>query len=281
MSRSEVRRRYVDTADGQMHLTEAGEGPTLVLLHWVPLSGRLYDGELAALAAAGFHGVAVDLMGFGRSAHHDGVWDFEQHKQALEQGLLDAGIQTCGLLGAHFSTPIGLELTLNSSIEVWGLAIDGSAHLLPPTKLAHIGKQSSQYAGPGLHPDGSHRHYLWDQAVNACQVFDPNFELRDDNVHLVYSFILDYLSTGPATDFGSFAAYPAAERLAAVTCPILVVTAETDPIFPAYEPTLAAAGSSAVGKIIPGAHPLHDRSRQGEYADVLSNFFSTHTPSDG
>ncbi len=279
MSHSPIRRRYVDTASGQMHLTEAGEGPTIVLLHWVPLSGRLYDHELAAFADAGWHAVAVDLMGFGRSAHHPGVWDFEQHKQALEEGLLDAGITACGLVAGHFSAPIGLELTINSAVEVWGFVIDGSAHLLPPTNLEDIGKKSSQYAGPGLHADGSHRHFLWDQAINACQVFDPTFELRDDTVHLVYGFILDYLSTGPATDFGSFAAYPAAERLGAVPCPVMVLTAETDPLFAAYEPTLAAAGSGATGKIIPGAHPLHDRSRDGEYANAVSSFFANITPS--
>ena len=275
MASTSIRRRYVDTASGQMHLTEAGHGPTVVLLHWVPLSGRLYDGELTAFAAAGLHAVAVDLMGFGRSAHHDGVWNFEQHKQALEEGLLDAGIRRCGLLAGHFSTPIGLELTVSSAIEVWGLAIDGSAHLLPPADLQDIGKKSSRFAGPGVHPDGSHRVYLWDQAINACKVFDPDFELSDDTVHRMYSFILDYLSTGPASDFGSFADYPAADRIRAVTCPIFVVTAETDPTYPAFEPTLAAAGDGAEGKIIPGAHPLHDPARRGEYAAALAPFFTS------
>lgn len=273
MTSTQVRRRYVDTAAGQMHLTEAGEGPTLVLLHWVPLSGRLYDNELPAFAAAGFHTVAVDLMGFGRSAHHQGVWSFQQHTEALQQGLSAAGIEHCGLLGAHFSAPISLELTLEGTIDVWGLAIDGCAHLLPAETMQDIGNKSTQFAGPGLHADGSHRHFLWDQAVNACQVFNPDFELNDDSVHLVYGFALDYLSTGPAADFGSFADYPAAERLGEVNCPVLILSAETDPLYPAYDPTLAAAGPAAIGRVITGAHPLHDRARQGEYATVVTDFF--------
>ena len=273
MNSMQVCRRYVDTAAGQMHLTEAGTGPTLVLLHWVPLSGRLYDEELPALAAAGFHAVAVDLMGFGRSAHHEGVWSFQQHAEALDQGLASAGIEGCGLLGGHFSAPIALELTLTGNTGVRALAIDGCAHLMPPAALEDIGNKSTKFAGPGLHADGSHRHFLWDQAVNACQVFNPEFELGPDTVHLVYGFTLDYLSTGPAADFGSFAPYPAAERLAAVDCPLLILTAEADPLYPAYEPTLAAAGNAAVGHVIAGTHPLHDRARQGEYAAAVSDFF--------
>jgi pimeloyl-ACP methyl ester carboxylesterase len=273
MSSTQVRRRYVDTTAGQMHLTEAGAGPTLVLLHWVPLSGRLYDHELPAFGAAGFHTVAVDLMGFGRSAHHEGVWSFQQHAEALQEGLASAGIEQCGLLGGHFSAPIALELTVNGATDVWALAIDGSAHLMPAEALQDIGNKSTKFAGPGLHADGSHRHFLWDQAINACQVFNPDFELSEDNVNLVYGFTLDYLSTGPAADFGSFSAYPAAERLAAVECPLMILTAETDPLYPAYEPSLAAAGDAAVGRVIAGAHPLHNLARQGEYAAEVTEFF--------
>ena len=259
-----------------MHLTEAGTGLAVVLLHWVPLSGRLYDAELSTLADAGVKGVAVDLMGFGRSARHDGVWSFAEHAAALKAGLKAAGICEFALLGAHFSAPVALELAVDPDLGVSALALDGCAHLLPPAAMQAIGAKTAQLKGPGLQPDGSHRTFLWDQAINAYQIFDPDFVLNEASLPLIYRFLLDYLSTGPAADFGGFAPYPITERLAQVRCPLLVLTAEKDPLRAAYEPTLAAAGPRAVGRVLPGAHPLHDAGRQGEYSQALVEFLRDH-----
>ncbi len=267
-----IERRYVDTGQGQMHLSESGNGPTIVLLHWVPLSGRLYDDELPALAEAGFHAVAVDLMGFGRSDGYDGVWTFEQHTDALAAALEAAGVSTFALVGGHFSAPMTLELAMRSEFDVTALVLDGSAHLMPESALADIAKRSHRLAGPGLHADGSHRQFLWDNAINALTVFDPDFEPDETNVHLVYRFILDYLSTDPPRDYGAFAAYPAAERLAALRCPVMIVSAETDVLRAAYEPALSAAGDGATGHMFAGSHPLVVPSRRGEYAGEIVRF---------
>lgn len=269
---STPKHRYVDTPSGQMHMTEAGSGPAIVMLHWVPLSGRLYEAELSACAERGFRGVAVDLMGFGRSSSCDSSWTFSRHAEAVKAGLAAANIGELAVLGGHFSAPVAVEIAADTEIETTGLMLDGCVHFLPPAAIESIAAKTGKLTGPGLHADGSHRTFLWDQAINALEIFDPNFALNESTLPLVYRFMLDYLSTGPRAQFGGFEPYPLADRLDEVDAPILVLSAETDPLRPALEPTLAAAGERGRGLVLPGGHPLHDPQRCGEFANALCDF---------
>lgn len=51
----------------QMHIAEQGVGPLVLLCHGWPESWYSWRHQLAALAAAGFHAVAPDMRGFGRT----------------------------------------------------------------------------------------------------------------------------------------------------------------------------------------------------------------------
>ena len=51
-----------------LHLVEQGEGPLVLLCHGFPESWYSWRHQLPALAAAGFHAVAVDMRGYGRSS---------------------------------------------------------------------------------------------------------------------------------------------------------------------------------------------------------------------
>ena len=57
----------------EMHVAEAGEGPLVVLLHGFPELWYSYRHQLEALAAAGYHAVAPDQRGYGRTAAPDDV----------------------------------------------------------------------------------------------------------------------------------------------------------------------------------------------------------------
>lgn len=270
-----MRFNYVDTDAGQMHLSTVGDGATVVLMHWTPLSARMYEHELPRLAEAGFRAIGVDLIGFGRSAKPGEIWPFEKHATIVEQGLKDAGVTSCAVLGAHFSAPIAVELTLSDTLDVTALILDGCGHLLPPEAAAAMGAKVGKMPGPGLHKDGSHRTFLWDQAINAYSIFDPAFELTAETLPQVYRFILDYLSTGLPDDFGTFSPYEMANKLAKVTVPSCVLTAETDPLRAAQQPALEAlrAGDADARAItFSGSHPLHEPSRRGEYAGAIAGF---------
>jgi pimeloyl-ACP methyl ester carboxylesterase len=59
--------RTVETNGIQMHIVEAGEGPLVVLLHGFPEGWYSWRHQLPALAAAGYHAVAPDQRGYGRT----------------------------------------------------------------------------------------------------------------------------------------------------------------------------------------------------------------------
>jgi pimeloyl-ACP methyl ester carboxylesterase len=70
-----VRSRFVDTATGlRMHVLEAGAPgqPVVLLLHGFPELAYSWRHQLPALAAAGYHAIAPDQRGYGRTTGWDG-----------------------------------------------------------------------------------------------------------------------------------------------------------------------------------------------------------------
>jgi pimeloyl-ACP methyl ester carboxylesterase len=61
------KQRYVQANGIRLHITEEGTGPLVLLCHGFPETAHVWRHQLSALAAAGFHAVAPDLRGYGRS----------------------------------------------------------------------------------------------------------------------------------------------------------------------------------------------------------------------
>ena len=59
--------RFVAANGGRFHVAEAGDGPLVLLLHGFPQFWWAWRHQLPALAAAGYHTVAMDLRGYGAS----------------------------------------------------------------------------------------------------------------------------------------------------------------------------------------------------------------------
>jgi pimeloyl-ACP methyl ester carboxylesterase len=73
-----IRARFVDNANGlRMHLLEAGEAgrPVIVLLHGFPELAWSWRTQMPALAAAGYHVIAPDQRGYGRTTGWDAAYD--------------------------------------------------------------------------------------------------------------------------------------------------------------------------------------------------------------
>jgi pimeloyl-ACP methyl ester carboxylesterase len=64
---TEVTHRTVATNGIGMHIAEAGAGPFVLLCHGFPELWYSWRHQLPALAAAGFHAVAPDMRGYGRT----------------------------------------------------------------------------------------------------------------------------------------------------------------------------------------------------------------------
>src|SRR5689334_6475947 len=74
----DIRARFVDNVNGiRMHVLEAGEAarPTVLLVHGFPELAYSWRKVMPAIADAGYHVVAPDLRGYGRSGGTDVKFD--------------------------------------------------------------------------------------------------------------------------------------------------------------------------------------------------------------
>ncbi|MBW2674573.1 MAG: alpha/beta hydrolase, partial [Deltaproteobacteria bacterium] len=69
----EQRHRTLETNGITMHITEQGEGPLVILCHGFPELGYCWRHQLPALADAGFHAVAPDQRGYGRTDRPESI----------------------------------------------------------------------------------------------------------------------------------------------------------------------------------------------------------------
>jgi pimeloyl-ACP methyl ester carboxylesterase len=85
-----VRSRYVTTNGVRLACLEAGpvDGPLVLLMHGFPEIAYSWRHQLGPLGAAGFHVVAPDMPGYGRSDKPDVTYDCEWINATL-MGLVD------------------------------------------------------------------------------------------------------------------------------------------------------------------------------------------------
>jgi pimeloyl-ACP methyl ester carboxylesterase len=72
-----IRTRTLAVNGVELHVSEAGEGPSVILAHGFPELAYSWRHQLPALADAGFHAVAPDQRGYGRSSRPDAVEDYD------------------------------------------------------------------------------------------------------------------------------------------------------------------------------------------------------------
>jgi pimeloyl-ACP methyl ester carboxylesterase len=111
---TEVTHRNVETNGIRMHLAEAGAGPLVVLCHGFPESWYSWRHQLAALAEAGFHAVAPDMRGYGRTDRPEAIDQYTLlHLIGDMVGLLDAlGAAQAVIAGHDWGAPVAWHAAL-------------------------------------------------------------------------------------------------------------------------------------------------------------------------
>lgn len=82
------RHRDVELGPVRLHLAEAGEGPTVVLLHGFPECWWSWRHQIVALADAGYRVLAPDLRGYNTSSKPDAVADYHVDHLAADVARL-------------------------------------------------------------------------------------------------------------------------------------------------------------------------------------------------
>ena len=135
---SEITHRIVSSNGVRIHLAECGTGPTVLMVHGFPESWYSWRYQLPALAAAGFHAVAIDVRGYGRSSKPTQVHDYRMLKKVgdivgvVQQ--LNAAPNSTGKV-----TIVGHD---------WGAPIAWTSALLRPDLFNGVAGLSVPYAPP-------------------------------------------------------------------------------------------------------------------------------------
>jgi pimeloyl-ACP methyl ester carboxylesterase len=110
----EVRHRMIETNGVRLHVAEQGEGPLVILCHGFPECWYSWRHQLGALAKAGFHAVAPDLRGYGRSDRPEDVEKYTiLHDIGDVVGLIDAlGAKQAVIAGHDIGATIAWQAAL-------------------------------------------------------------------------------------------------------------------------------------------------------------------------
>jgi pimeloyl-ACP methyl ester carboxylesterase len=129
---AEVTHRILKTNGIHLHIAEAGQGPLVLLLHGFPESWYVWRHQLQALADAGYHAVAPDVRGYGRSDKPDALEAYSlKHLVADFVGLLDA-------LGERTAVVVGHD---------WGSAMAWTCAALHPERFRAVVGMSVPHLG--------------------------------------------------------------------------------------------------------------------------------------
>ena len=124
--------RTVEANGIKLRIAEMGQGPLVIFLHGFPESWYSWRHQLPATAKAGFHAVAPDLRGYGKSDKPAGVDDYDIHHLTADVvGLIDA-------LGQKTAVVVGHD---------WGALVAWNAVLLHPDRFTGVVAMSVPYGG--------------------------------------------------------------------------------------------------------------------------------------
>ena len=152
-----VRSRFVDGINGlRMHILEAGfetpGRPLVLLLHGFPELAYSWRRVMPALAQAGYHVVAPDQRGYGRTTGWDGAYDGDLSSFRMLNLARDAFGLVVALGYRRVACVVGHDF--GASVAAWSA-------LVRPDVYASVVLMSAPFAGPPAlpsAPDGPDIH---------------------------------------------------------------------------------------------------------------------------
>jgi pimeloyl-ACP methyl ester carboxylesterase len=137
---NEPAQRIVETGTIRLNIAEQGDGPVVLLCHGFPESWYSWRHQLRVLAAAGFHAVAPDMRGYGKSDRPEAIEQYTIfHLVGDMVGLLDA-------LSAATAVIVGHD---------WGASVAWQAALLRPDRFRAVAALSVPFRPRGKTPPTS------------------------------------------------------------------------------------------------------------------------------
>jgi pimeloyl-ACP methyl ester carboxylesterase len=226
-----IRRRFLDTADGQLHYRVCGEGHSgipLLLLHGAPATSVVLEPLLTQLGQSIFC-IALDLPGMGDSnALAVEQPTLAQYGDAVTSFVKSLGLSQINLYGTLSGSRIAIDMASKAPVLIDKLILD-ILGLVPPEKREEMIRQYPPSIV--LDPYGSHLTYVWN-VVRDQYLFYPWYnktaaarrELDLPNTHVLQRKCLEVLKSadGIAPLLRAALAADAVADLARLRLPMLV-----------------------------------------------------------
>ncbi|MBD3647981.1 MAG: alpha/beta hydrolase, partial [Pseudomonadales bacterium] len=137
MAKPQVSQRRIATNGIELNIAEQGDGPLVLLLHGFPESWYSWRHQFEPLASAGYHAVAPDMRGYGKSDKPGDVSAYNQVEVVNDIiGLIPA-------LGYETAIVIGHD---------WGAPTAWMSALLHPERVTAVGALSVPFTPRGDRP---------------------------------------------------------------------------------------------------------------------------------
>ncbi len=201
-----------------LHFVDEGEGDAVLLLHGLGNSGRDWEFQAPDLLAAGFRVIRPDFLGFGQSdSPPDGYGPVAMARDMI--GLLDElEIARAHLVGYSMGGAVAYQLALDQPERWYSLAILSSLPCFVPQRLhdhwqfwlRHV---LSRVLGMQKMAEMVTQRMFGHRPELAARML-PRYA---DNDREVYAKVL-----------AALAGWDVRDRLAELSCPVLIMAAEND-----------------------------------------------------
>jgi pimeloyl-ACP methyl ester carboxylesterase len=240
---------YVDVNGARIFYQVAGQGTPLLLIHGFPLSGQLYQGQLAGLSSR-FQVITPDLRGFGKSQTPDANASIEVYAKDMLALLDRLGIQTAIIGGHSMGGQITLEMYKQQPARFAGmLLIDTN-----PTAASFVEKGEWQ----GYRQQGANAGVSSIVPIIEPQLLTGVTRALDSATSTTMMNILAEASLNGVLGGGqALATRPDyTSLLGSIKVPTLVLVGLEDPVyaFPVSQATRAAIPNAQLAVILGASH---------------------------
>lgn len=285
-----MRRAYVESRHGQIHLRECGAGPVVLMAHANPWTSLFWEPVMSLLAAEGFRVVAYDGLGYGNSDSGPQCLTIEGQADVMAD-VAEAVGGVLAVVGWHQGGITGLEFALRDPAACPLLVMDGATTATDEQAMALASTVLA--LNPMYAFAGNEAHWWMDMLLGKLRLFNPHFVLDAQTWPLFRSFVIGSLQNDPAIASSPSPMVPEAVRAAltphkqaAQNVPyydwiahlpdlqsrLLLLTADDEPLRAAHDAALAAAPAGHAQFVYPAGHPLIGAGREAEYVQPIAAF---------
>jgi len=109
-----ARAEYIEVEPNvRLHITDAGEGRPILLIHGWPLSDEMYEYQYNDLINKNFRAIGITLRGFGKSNKPYGEYNYDVHASDIKAVLDILEIEDAVLVGFSMGGAIAIRFVAN------------------------------------------------------------------------------------------------------------------------------------------------------------------------